>query len=41
MPHGSLKLQNMTNFFFTNSGTEANEGALKIVRRWGNQRQKK
>lgn len=27
--------------FFSNSGTEANEGALKIVRRWGNLNKKR
>jgi acetylornithine/N-succinyldiaminopimelate aminotransferase len=27
--------------FFTNSGTESMEGALKIMRRWGNENEKK
>ncbi len=35
-----LEVTKYDKLFFTNSGTEANEGALKIVRRWGNQRQK-
>ncbi len=32
------KLKEMTGFdrvFYTNSGTEANEGAIKLIRRWG------
>lgn len=36
-----LQLTGYGRVFFTNSGTEANEGALKICRRWGNQRNKK
>lgn len=36
-----LRLTGYNRVFFTNSGTEANEGALKICRRWGNQRNKK
>ncbi len=36
-----LQLTGYDRIFFTNSGTEANEGALKICRRWGNQRNKK
>jgi len=36
-----LKLSGYSKVFFTNSGTEANEGALKIVRRWGNRMGKK
>lgn len=35
-----LELANYERIFLTNSGTEATEGALKIVRRWGNQRNK-
>ncbi len=35
-----IELSEFSKIFFTNSGTEANEGALKIVRRWGNQRKK-
>lgn len=35
-----IELSGFSKIFFTNSGTEANEGALKIVRRWGNQRKK-
>jgi predicted acetylornithine/succinylornithine family transaminase len=36
-----LQLTGYNRVFFANSGTEANEGALKICRRWGNQRNKK
>lgn len=36
-----LQLTGYSRVFFANSGTEANEGALKICRRWGNQRNKK
>ena len=36
-----LTLSGYSKIFYTNSGAEANEGALKIVRRWGNQRNKK
>jgi acetylornithine/N-succinyldiaminopimelate aminotransferase len=36
-----LTLSGYSRIFYTNSGAEANEGALKIVRRWGNQRNKK
>lgn len=35
-----LEIAKFDRLFYTNSGTEANEGALKIVRRWGNQREK-
>ncbi len=35
-----LEIAKYDRLFFSNSGAEANEGALKIVRRWGNQRQK-
>lgn len=35
-----LEISNFDKVFFSNSGTETTEGALKIVRRWGNQRKK-
>lgn len=35
-----LEISGYDKIFFTNSGTEAIEGALKIVRRWGNHRNK-
>lgn len=35
-----LEISGYDRIFFTNSGTEAIEGALKIVRRWGNHRNK-
>lgn len=35
-----LEISGYDKIFFTNSGTEAIEGALKIVRRWGNLRNK-
>ncbi len=34
------KISGYDKVFFSNSGTEANEGALKIVRRWGNRNKK-
>ncbi len=35
-----LEISKYDKLFFTNSGTETTEGALKIVRRWGNLRNK-
>ncbi len=35
-----IQYSQMARLFFTNSGTEAIEGALKIVKKWGNQHQK-
>lgn len=36
-----LKLSEFDKIFFTNSGTEAIEGTIKLVRKWGNQNGKK